>query len=397
MNAPRQLQRSFNAASAPWGEPRALYIHVPFCRHRCGYCDFTLVAGRDDLIDRYLAALDRELRFVLPEPVGIDTLFFGGGTPSHLEPRQLEALFRSVLSRVKTDQGLEFSIEANPLDLTDERLAVMREFGVNRVSVGVQSFDADELRTLERDHSPEEARAAISRTRCVIPNVGIDLIFGVPGQSLASWQRNVEKATSLDPSHVSTYGLTFEKGTAYWTRRMHGQIHAVPDETELGMYECAMDRLPSAQLPQYELSNFAKPGFECRHNHVYWDARSYYAAGPGAASYINGVRRTNHRSTTTWVNKVLQRTGEAPAGIVEQLSPEERAREAVMLGLRRVSGIDRFEFERRFGYSFEELGGLSLARMIEQGLLESNPEALRLTRRGRCLADTVIGEFLSTG
>jgi oxygen-independent coproporphyrinogen III oxidase len=381
---------------APWGEPRALYIHVPFCRHRCGYCDFTLVAGRDDLIDRYLAALDRELRFVLPDPVEIDTLFFGGGTPSHLEPGQLAALFQSVLPRVKTSKGLELSVEANPLDLTAERLAVMREFCVNRVSIGVQSFDAAELRMLERDHSPEEAREAISRTQRVIPNVGIDLIFGVPGQSLESWRRNVEVATSLDPSHVSTYGLTFEKGTAYWTRRMHGEIHAVPDETELAMYEFAMDRLPSAELPQYELSNFAKPGFECRHNHVYWDARSYYAVGPGAASYLKGVRRTNHRSTTAWMNKVLNGTGEAPAGIVEDLSPEERAREAVMLGLRRTSGIDATAFEERFGYSLETLGGPSMTKMVERGLLESNSGCLRLTLRGRCLADTVIAEFLSS-
>jgi oxygen-independent coproporphyrinogen-3 oxidase len=380
---------------APWSEPRALYIHVPFCRHRCGYCDFTLVAGRDDLIEKYLAALDKELRFVLPEPVELATLFFGGGTPSHLDPAQLATLFQSVLSRVQPGRDIEFSVEANPLDLTAERLSVMREFGVNRVSIGVQSFDTEELRMLERDHSPDEARHAIRRTQQVIPNVGVDLIFGVPGQSQESWEQSIEAAVALSPAHVSTYGLTFEKGTAYWTRRLHGAIHQVPDDVELAMYEFAMDRLPAAGLPQYELSNFARTGSACRHNQVYWDARSYYAAGPGAASYINGVRRTNHRSTTTWMNKVLQGTGDAPTGIVEQLTPDERAREAVMLGLRRVDGIDPAAFERRFGCSLETLGGSSLTNMVERGLLESNPASLRLTRQGRCLADTVIAEFLS--
>jgi oxygen-independent coproporphyrinogen-3 oxidase len=200
---------------------------------------------------------------------------------------------------------------------------------------------------------------------------------------------------ALEPVHVSTYGLTFEKGTAFWSRRLHGRLWQAPEDLELAMYEFAMERLPAAGLPQYELSNFARPGFDCRHNHVYWDAESYYAAGPGAASYIDGVRRTNHRSTTTWMNKVLQGTGEPPAALVEKLTPEDRAREAVMLGLRRTSGIDPVAFENRFGFSPVQLGGDALPALIEQGLLESMADRLRLTPRGRCLADSVVSEFLS--
>ena len=182
----------------PWGEPRALYVHVPFCRHRCGYCDFTLVAGRDDLIERYLQSLEKELAFSLPEPVEIDMLFFGGGTPSHLNPNQLASLFQLVLKHVRPTENLEFSIEANPLDVTADRLAGLRNFGVNRVSLGVQSFEDAELRILERDHTGDEARTAVEHTAKVIPNVGIDLIFGAPGQSLESWRRSLHAAVELE-------------------------------------------------------------------------------------------------------------------------------------------------------------------------------------------------------
>lgn len=381
--------------SPPWGDPRALYIHVPFCRHRCGYCDFTLVAGRDDLIGRYLDALELELAQTLPEPVEIDTVFFGGGTPTHLDSRQLTRLFSIARECVRLADGFEFSVEANPLDLTPERIAVLREAGVNRVSVGVQSFDANELRLLERDHSPAEARDAIVRLQRVIPNVGIDLIFGVPGQSLADWLRNFEAALELRPTHLSTYGLTFEKGTAFWTRREQGGLRQAPEDLERLMYEAAMDRAPAAGLPQYELSNFARPGFECRHNQTYWEARAYYAVGPGAASYLNGVRRTNHRSTTTWLKKTAEQKGRAPTAVVEELTAEERAREAVMLGLRQTRGINAAEFERRFGFRIEDLGGRAYPRLVEAGWLEDRDGRIRLTREGRCVADTVISEFLA--
>jgi oxygen-independent coproporphyrinogen-3 oxidase len=299
-----------------------------------------------------------------------------------------------VLGRCRLATGGEFSIEANPLDLTPERTAILKEFGVNRVSVGVQSFESRELQLLERDHSGAEARDAIRRLQHVIPNVGVDLIFGVPGQSLDDWRRNIEAAIALGPAHLSTYGLTFEKGTAFWTRREHGVLRAVPEETEREMYELAMELLPAAGYPQYELSNFARPGFECRHNQVYWDARSYYAFGPGAASYLGGVRRTNHRSTTTWIQKTIASGGDAPVTLVEELSAEERAREAVMLGLRRAAGIDLQAFAARFGFSIAELGGAALPRMVGQGLVEETNGWLRLTREGRCVADSVIAEFL---
>jgi len=379
----------------PWGTPRSLYIHVPFCRHRCGYCDFTLVAGRDDLIGRYLQALRLELLHAIPDQAELETLFFGGGTPTHLSPPQLELLFKTVLKRVALTPGAEFSVEANPLDLTEARVELLTRAGINRVSVGVQSFQADELTTLERDHSPAEAADAVRRLMGRIPNVGVDLIFGVPGQSLAQWRNNLEAVIDLGSPHISTYGLTFEKGTAFWSRRDKGQIRQQPEELEREMYAVAIERLTSAGYRHYELSNFARPGFECRHNQVYWNALSYYAAGPGAASYLDGIRRTNHRSTTHWIERTIAAQGANPPAFSEELSDDERAREALMLGLRQRAGIDVDEFESRFRVSLDRLAGQTIRRMEQAGWLEHSDRRLRLTEEGVFVADTVVSELLN--
>lgn len=383
------------AEPTPWGDPRSLYIHVPFCRHRCGYCDFTLVAGRDDLIDRYLEALELELSVAVPLQAQLDTLFFGGGTPTHLPANQLKRLFESVLKRVRLTPGAEVSVEANPLDLTHARIGVLSEAGVNRVSVGIQSFQSGELATLERDHSPTEATEILDRLMNAIPNVGVDLIFGVPAQSLDNWRTNLKTVIDLAPPHVSTYGLTFEKGTAFWTRRAKGELRQQAEELEREMYFLAIELLTAAGYRHYELSNFAKPGFECRHNQVYWNARSYYAAGPGAASYLNGVRRSNHRSTTHWIERTIAARGASAPGLTEKLSSEERAREALMLGLRQRRGIDVAEFETRFDVSLENLAGQTIRRMQSAGWLQRDDSRLCLTDEGVFVADTVVSELLT--
>ncbi len=211
---------------------RSVYVHVPFCKHRCGYCDFTLVAGRDDLIEAYLESLAIELRRV-EKPVEIDTLFFGGGTPTHLSPAELARLFRLIRERYSLADGYEFSVEANPANLSDEIVQVLADFGVNRVSLGAQSFDVQALQVLERDHTPAEIAAAIERLRRAgIKNVSIDLIFGVPGQSLAGWSDTLSQAIALGPTHVSAYGLTFEKGTSFWSRREKGILAQSDEELE---------------------------------------------------------------------------------------------------------------------------------------------------------------------
>lgn len=374
-----------------WPEPRSAYLHVPFCSHRCGYCDFTLVARRDDLIDAYLDALAIDLAR-LREPREVETLFFGGGTPTHLPAGQLERLMELALQWFRPAAGAEICVEANPAGLDDAKIAVLAGAGVNRVSLGVQSFDPTILKLLERDHRRPEIASAVERLRPYVSNIGFDLIFGIPGQTANLWKETLDEALALGPTHLSTYGLTFEKGTAFFTRLNKGSLRRCEEESEREMYALAMDRLPAAGYEQYELSNFARPGFRSRHNEIYWMGLPFFGFGPGAARYIAGRRELNHRSVTTWIKRV--RAGQSPIADSEELSPEDHAREFVMLGLRRCEGIDLAEFRERTGFDFRQLSPESLSRHLRDGFLEEVDGRVRLTCEGRFLADTVVVDFL---
>lgn len=377
--------------------PRAAYVHVPFCARRCGYCDFTLVADRDELIDAYLDALARELA-ALPARFELDTLFLGGGTPTRPSPAQLARLFEILHTAFKLAPHAEVSLEANPLDLggTDpecaEKIRVLADAGVNRISLGAQSFDAEILARLDRDHRAADIERAVACCRTRIPNTGLDLIFGVPGQSVALWHDTLDRALGLHPVHVSTYGLTIEKGTAFWSQRRSGLLVPLADETEREMYAAAMDRLPAAGLAQYEISNFAADGFRCRHNETYWTGGEFLGFGPGAASFVGGTRRISHRSTTTWLKRIS--AGLSPIAETERLDDEERAREALVIGLRRTCGVERSGFRARTGFDLDVLCGATLARHVAHGLVEDDGRAVRLTRAGRFVADAVIVDLV---
>jgi oxygen-independent coproporphyrinogen-3 oxidase len=371
--------------------PTAAYVHVPFCAHRCGYCDFTVMAGKDHLIDDYLQALELEMRS-LDSPRPVKTLFLGGGTPTHLTAVQLDRLLTVVRTWIELQPDYEFSVEANPAGLERDKVECLAAHGVNRVSLGVQSFDRQVLALLERDHDARQVEAAVDLLAPRIPNISLDLIFGVPGQSLELWRETLSRAMSLDPAHLSTYGLTFEKGTAFWSRRAHGTMQQAPDELERAMYAAAMDELPRNGWAQYELSNFAKPGFQCRHNETYWAGRSYFGFGPGAARYLRGLRETNHRSVGTWMKRVL--AGRSPVGDVDELSPDDRAREMLVVGLRRAAGVDRAAFRATSGFDIDDIAGPAIERHCSSGLLERTENGIRLTREGRFLADTVIVDCL---
>lgn len=370
--------------------PRAAYVHVPFCVHRCGYCDFTVVADRDDLVTRYLNALETELQ-QLDRPFVCDTVFIGGGTPTYLEPADLGRLLTAVCRAFPLAEGAEFSVEANPFRLTDDRLDVLADHGVNRVSLGVQSFDLAVLKTLERDHSVEIAVDAVERSRARIPNTSLDLIFGVPGQSMASWKDSLETAIGLGTAHVSCYGLTIEKGTSFWTRRQKGRLTETSDELQREMYAFAMERLPAAALKQYEISNYARPGFESRHNENYWVGGEFFGVGPGAASLVGGVRRTNHRSTTTWMKRL--ESGVSAVVEEEPFDVTTRGDELIMTSLRRRDGLSFEAFEHAIGQSLESFAPGAIAKCVDAGWLVADDVGVRLTREGRFLADTVIGEF----
>ena len=371
--------------------PTSAYVHVPFCAHRCGYCDFTVVAGRDDLAGRYVTALARELRGLPEDRPPLRTLFIGGGTPTHLPLEELDALLRLLRRSFALEPDAEFSVEANPHGLTDAKLDVLAEHGVTRVSLGVQALDDASLRLLERDHRTGDALETLGRCVARFPSVSADLIFGVPGLSDIDWRRSLTAVAERGATHVSAYGLTFERGTAFWTRRMKGSLSEMADERQRSQYAEAMDRLPALGYAQYELSNYARPGHRCRHNETYWDRGEYWGLGPGAASLVGGVRRTNHRSTTTWLKRV--EAGQSGVADEEPQTLRTVGEELVMLGLRRVEGVDLAAFEAAVGEPLTAFAPGAEERCAAAGWVERSRGRLRLTREGRFVADTVMGEF----
>ncbi len=375
----------------PWVWPRAAYLHVPFCAHHCGYCDFAIAVGQDHLMELYLDALDAEMA-MLGEPQPVRTLFIGGGTPTHLSAAQLGRLLQSIRRWLPLRSGGEWSIEANPDTLDDEKVAVLADHGVTRVSLGAQSFHPHLLEVLDRRHVPAQVPRAVERVRRRIASVSLDLIFGVPGQTEAEWRADLAAALALAPDHVSTYGLTYEKGTPLWKRRESGQVRPLDEDAELMLYSTAIDVLEAAGFEHYEISSFARPGRRCRHNEIYWANDAYFGFGMGAARYVRGRRELNTRDLNAYLRRVL--SGEAATFQSEELGPEERARETMAVQLRRAEGIDRAAFRIQTGFDLETTASPALASLIEQGLLEDDGAGVRLTRRGKYVADAVIERLL---
>ncbi len=379
-------------AEPPWLWPRAAYVHVPFCAHHCGYCDFSVAAGQDQRIDEYLDALAAELT-TLGSPTPVRTLFLGGGTPTHLGPRQLVRLLSDISRWLPLAGGApEFSVEANPDTLTAEKVAVLADHGVTRVSLGAQSFHPHLLRTLERAHDPAEIPRAVETARRRIGRVSLDLIFGVPAQSAAEWGEDLRRTLALEPDHVSTYGLTYEKGTPLWKRRRRGELMPLDECAELDLYATAIDTLEAAGFEHYEISNFARPGHRCRHNETYWANEAYFGFGVGAARYVRGRREVNTRDLSAYIRKSL--AGESTVFQWEELDPTERAKETMAVQLRRSDGIDRPAFREQTGFELDTLGGPRLAGLVDRGLLSDDGRLVCLTRRGKYVADAVIERLL---
>ncbi len=395
---------SMSSPPGGWPKPRSLYVHVPFCRHRCGYCNFSVIAGRDDLQDRFLKAVEVELdRIVGSGTVELDTLYFGGGTPTQLSPDRLEQLLQVIRQRVHLVDNAEVTCEANPEDVSDETIDVLVRNGVNRVSLGVQSFHDAKLQVLQRGHNREQAIAAIEQMCAAIGNVSIDLIFGAPvvdansdssagSESLDLWQSELAMAVSLPITHVSTYSLTYEKGTQFWSRRRAGELHEVPEDTDIAMYRACRRSLAGAGLEQYEISSFAKPSFRSRHNQAYWNGYGWYAIGPGAASFEGGVRSVNHRSPTTYLKQILEQ-GTAVAES-EIISVQQHARELAAFGLRQIDGIDLTTLNQRVGFDFAAGVQSVITEMRDSGLLVDRADRAQLTPRGLLLADFVEMKIL---
>ena len=362
------------------------YIHVPFCRHRCGYCNFTVLAGRDDLIADYLEAIERELRQrSFPQPV--DTLFVGGGTPTHFSPQQLSQFLELITGWFPLRAGGEFSVEANPEDLANEKIDTLMAGGVTRVSVGIQSFQEEKLRRLERGHDGDCARRVVAQLMRSFPSVSADLIFAAPSESLVDWQADLGELIQLRPQHVSTYGLTYEPDTSFFSRRERAELASIDETTERHMYELGIEQLTHHGYEHYEVSNFAQSGHRCRHNENYWLCGEFYGIGPGAASYENGVRRTNLRSTTAYLKAVLN--DQSPVAEEDPIDKRGRAHERLVFGLRRLDGLDLENFADETGFTIDELAEEPITWMCAEGLLERTVGNLRLTRNGLLVSDSI--------
>ncbi len=377
----------------PWQWPRAAYLHLPFCAHHCGYCDFAIAVGQDHRIERYLDALDAELA-TLQTPQTVRTLHLGGGTPTHLSAAQLDQLLTSVHHwlPLTLDAEHEFAIEANPDTLDAAKVNVLADHGVTRVSLGAQSFHPHLLRVLEREHTPGDVPRAVEAVRRRIGQVSLDLIFGVPGQTAAEWRADIARALALAPDHLSTYGLTYEKGTPLWTQRQRGDLRPLDEDAELTLYKIAIDTLEAAGFEHYEISNFARPGRRSLHNQTYWANEAYFGFGMGAARYVRGKRELNTRDLDAYLRRTL--AGEPATFQSEELAPFERAQETMAVQLRRCEGIDRPAYREQTGFDLDTVAGPAVARHVELGLLRDDGRRVCLTRAGKYVADGVIERLL---
>ena len=373
-----------------------IYLHIPYCLHKCGYCDFNSHPENREESEIYVSALLSEIDHYAPRLAGetVSTVFFGGGTPTLLPPASLDKILGRVKNHFNLRLDCEITIEANPATVKQETLAQIRSAGFNRISIGVQSFDADELKLLERVHNEEEIHTTIDRARLAgFDNLSLDLMFGLPGQSPEKWKSHLHQALEKKPDHISAYSLTIEPATSFFKLQDRGLLELPPEDTQLEMFQLTIETLQSAGYEQYEISNYARPGFESRHNLNYWDNGEYLGLGAGASSYLNGERFKNTNLPSRYIREV-QAEGAAVES-TETLTPLHAMGETIMLGLRRLKGIAIEDFENRFQISFEKVYGKVIDPLLNEGLITLKQNHMALSRKGLYLADSVILKFLA--
>lgn len=370
-----------------------LYIHIPFCRRKCDYCDFYSLAGEEEQMDLYLKALLAHIKqSAAPlKTYQVDTIYFGGGTPSYFGEKRLRALLLAIRKYFSVSRAPEITLECNPDSVDKRSLLRLRRAGFNRISLGMQTADCDQLRALHRLHDFAQVKAAVQLIReAKFENLSLDLIYGLPGQSLESWEDTLMQALDLQPEHISAYGLKVEADTPLSLRVARGET--LPDEDlQADMYLHLTSCLPRAGFRQYEISNFAKTGRESRHNLKYWMGREYFGFGPGAHSDLDGRRFAYRRDLQLYMDSAL---AELPLPeSIEEISAEERAREYLMFRLRTLRGIEEWEYRREFSHSFEPLQR-KLELFESRGWAAQGGRRWHLTPEGFLLSNALIGELL---
>ena len=371
-------------------KPTSAYVHIPFCTQICYYCDFSKVFIKNQPVDSYLEHLLEEFRFY--DIQKLRTLYIGGGTPTALSAPQLEVLLNGLTKNLDLSALEELTIEANPGDLDADKIAVLKNSAVNRVSLGVQTFDNKMLKKIGRSHLEKDIYENIDRLKLAgFDNISIDLIYALPGQTMKQVKDNVAKAIGLDIPHMSLYSLILENHTVFMNRMRRGKLPLPKEELEAEMFEYIIAELERAGFEHYEISNFSKPGFESRHNLVYWDNAEYYGLGAGASGYVDGIRYKNHGP----IRHYLEAVEAGKARIIEEhLTLEEKMEEELFLGLRKKTGVSKARFEEKFGVSFDQRYGQVVANLTEQGLLVPDDKQVRMTKRGLFLGDTVAEKFI---
>ena len=371
-------------------KPTSAYVHIPFCTQICYYCDFSKVFIKNQPVDSYLEHLIEE--YDSYDIQKLRTLYIGGGTPTALSAPQLDFLLEKLTDKLDLSYLEELTIEANPGDLDQEKIAVLKDSPVNRVSLGVQTFNDRMLKQIGRSHLEKDIYENIANLKKAgFDNISIDLIYALPKQTMEDVKINVAKSIALDIPHMSLYSLILENHTVFMNRMRRGKLPLPKEDLEAEMFEYIIAELEKAGFEHYEISNFSKPGFESRHNLMYWDNAEYYGIGAGASGYVDGVRYKNHGP----IRHYLQAVEAGNARVQEEvLTLKEKMEEEMFLGLRKKSGVSKKRFEEKFGLSFEDQYGAVVSELTEQGLLVPDKDIVRMTKKGLFLGDTVAEKFI---
>lgn len=378
-------------------DPAGIYIHIPFCATRCHYCNFATGGYESALAQRYVAAVAAEIERAASNAAAtlraVNTIYFGGGTPTTLSVAQLAYLIELCRALFDLQPQAEITTEANPGSVSPGYLAELRAVGVNRLSFGVQSFDDDELQMIGRSHSAADARAALAMARAAgFTNLSLDLIAGLPQQQMTTWRRNLDEAFALAPDHLSVYLLELYKDAPLLHRIERGELQAIDEELTVAMYFALLDEAARRGYEHYEISNWARPGYESRHNLKYWTGAPYWAFGVSAAGYDGQTRWSNTRNIHEYLTKI--ESGQSPIAESIALDEDDRQSENLFLRLRLQDGVDLRAHEARFGVKVQERYQAELARLREAGLIELNNDVLKISRAGTVLANEVFAAFV---